>query len=140
MAHCAALQVNLDGFAGASVPCAPPRSGRNDRAVTDRSWNSPTERQTLLYPELFQSLERTRWSLGDDVPWDAFDASQLDDPQTLSMKTSAITEWSALPATEMLLRDNRHDTDFSAFLSVWFYEEQKHALVLMECLRRAEVP
>ena len=36
----------------------------------------------------------------------------------------------------MFLRDNRHDSDFSAFMSVWFYEEQKHALVLMEYLRR----
>jgi hypothetical protein len=36
----------------------------------------------------------------------------------------------------MFLRDNRHDSDFSAFMSVWFYEEQKHSLVLMEYLRR----
>ena len=49
---------------------------------------------------------------------------------------NAITEWSALPATEMFLRDNRGDSDFSAFMSVWFFEEQKHALVLMEYLRR----
>jgi hypothetical protein len=49
---------------------------------------------------------------------------------------NAVTEWSALPATEMFLRDNQHDSDFSAFMSIWFYEEQKHALVLMEYLRR----
>jgi hypothetical protein len=36
----------------------------------------------------------------------------------------------------MFLRDNRHDSDFSAFMSIWFYEEQKHALALMEYLRR----
>jgi hypothetical protein len=29
---------------------------------------------------------------------------------------NAITEWSALPASEMFLRDNRHDSDFSAFM------------------------
>ncbi|MEO7402179.1 MAG: ferritin-like domain-containing protein, partial [Burkholderiales bacterium] len=51
-------------------------------------------------------------------------------------KMNAITEWSALPATEMFLRDNMHDSDFSAFMSVWFYEEQKHSLVLIEYLRR----
>ncbi|MFZ9510387.1 MAG: ferritin-like domain-containing protein, partial [Burkholderiaceae bacterium] len=45
-------------------------------------------------------------------------------------------EWAALPATEMFLRDNRDDSDFSAFMSVWFFEEQKHSLVLMEYLRR----
>ena len=49
---------------------------------------------------------------------------------------NAITEWSALPATEMFLRDNRDDSDFSAFMSIWFFEEQKHSLVLMEYLKR----
>jgi hypothetical protein len=90
----------------------------------------------VLYPELFRTLERERWSLADDVPWGDFDGSALSDEQALTVKMNAITEWSALPATEMFLRDNRHDSDFSAFMSIWFYEEQKHALVLMEYLRR----
>lgn len=90
----------------------------------------------LLYPELFRSMERARWSLADDVPWDRFDPGALSDEQALGVKLNAITEWSALPATEMFLRDNRDDDDFSAFMSIWFYEEQKHALVLMEYLRR----
>ena len=90
----------------------------------------------MIYPELFRTLEQARWSLADDVPWDAFDPARLDEAQALTVKMNAITEWSALPATEMFLRDNRHDSDFSAFLSIWFYEEQKHALVLMEYLRR----
>jgi hypothetical protein len=71
-----------------------------------------------------------------DVPWNEFDASRLSDEQARTIKMNAITEWSALPATEMFLRDNRGDSDFSAFMSVWFFEEQKHALVLMEYLRR----
>ena len=91
---------------------------------------------TMLYPELFKSLEQIRWSLSDDVPWSSFDSAKLSDEQALTIKMNAITEWSALPATEMFLRDNRHDSDFSAFMSVWFYEEQKHSLVLMEYLRR----
>jgi len=90
----------------------------------------------MLYPQLFQSFERVRWSLDTDIPWDRFDASLLSDEQARTIKMNAITEWAALPATEMFLRDNRHDSDFSAFMSVWFYEEQKHALVLMEYLRR----
>ncbi len=71
-----------------------------------------------------------------DIPWDSFDASKLTDEQAQTIKMNAITEWSALPATEMFLRDNRNDSDFSAFMSVWFFEEQKHSLVLMEYLRR----
>jgi hypothetical protein len=90
----------------------------------------------MLYPDLFKSFERVRWSMDDDVPWDQFDASKLSPEQAQTIKWNAITEWAALPATEMFLRDNRHDSDFSAFMSVWFYEEQKHSLVLMEYLRR----
>jgi hypothetical protein len=90
----------------------------------------------MLYIDLFKSLERARWNMETDIPWDRFDASKLTDEQALTIKMNAITEWAALPATEMFLRDFVHDSDFSAFMSIWFYEEQKHALVLMEYLRR----
>ncbi|MBK4736525.1 ferritin family protein [Noviherbaspirillum pedocola] len=90
----------------------------------------------MLYPELFKSLEQVRWSMDKDIPWDRFDGSLLTDEQAKTIKMNAITEWSALPATEMFLRDNRSDSDFCAFMSVWFFEEQKHSLVLMEYLRR----
>jgi hypothetical protein len=90
----------------------------------------------MLYPELFKSFESVRWDMDKDIPWDQFDASLLTDEQAETIKMNAITEWSALPATEMFLRDNHDDSDFCAFMSVWFYEEQKHSLVLMEYLRR----
>ena len=90
----------------------------------------------MLYPELFKQLEAVRWSMDTDIPWSAFDAGLLTDEQARTVKMNAITEWAALPATEMFLRDNRDDSDFSAFMSVWFFEEQKHSLVLMEYLRR----
>ncbi len=91
---------------------------------------------TMLYPELFRQLESVRWNMERDIPWNDFDAGRLSDEQALTIKMNAITEWAALPATEMFLRDNRDDSDFSAFMSVWFFEEQKHSLVLMEYLRR----
>ncbi|SMC28819.1 hypothetical protein SAMN02745857_03438 [Andreprevotia lacus DSM 23236] len=90
----------------------------------------------MLYPQLFADLEKARWNMADDIPWAEFDAALLTDEQALTIKMNAITEWSALPATEMFLRDNRDDSDFSAFMSVWFYEEQKHSLVMIEYLRR----
>lgn len=90
----------------------------------------------MLYPELFIQLESVRWSMEKDIPWSSFEAAQLTDEQAQTIKMNAITEWSALPATEMFLRDNRNDSDFSAFMSIWFFEEQKHSLVLMEYLRR----
>lgn len=90
----------------------------------------------MLYPELFRAFERVRWDLERDIQWGAFDPNRLSEEQAQTIKMNAITEWAALPATEMFLRDNRHDSDFSAFMSIWFYEEQKHSLVLMEYLRR----
>jgi hypothetical protein len=90
----------------------------------------------MLYPELFKQLESVRWDMEKDIPWDAFEADALTDEQATTIKMNAITEWAALPATEMFLRDNRGDSDFSAFMSIWFFEEQKHSLVLMEYLRR----
>ena len=90
----------------------------------------------MIYPELFKQLEAVRWNMDQDIPWDRFDASLLSEEQAQTVKMNAITEWAALPATEMFLRDNRDDSDFSAFMSVWFFEEQKHSLVLMEYLRR----
>ena len=86
----------------------------------------------MLYPELFKQLESVRWDMDKDIPWASFDASQLSDEQAQTIKMNAITEWAALPATEMFLRDNKDDSDFSAFMSIWFFEEQKHSLVLME--------
>ena len=94
------------------------------------------KRTHMLYPELFTSLEKARWNMADDIPWDQFDPALLTDEQAMTIKMNAITEWSALPATEMFLRDNQDDSDFSAFMSIWFYEEQKHSLVLIEYLRR----
>jgi hypothetical protein len=90
----------------------------------------------MLYPELFKQLESVRWDMEKDIPWSSFDPAKLTDEQAQTIRMNAITEWSALPATEMFLRDNQGDSDFSAFMSIWFFEEQKHSLVLMEYLRR----
>jgi hypothetical protein len=90
----------------------------------------------MLYRELFQDFEQVRWSLVDDVPWARFDSALLSNEQAQTIRMNAITEWAALPATEMFLRDNHDDSDFCAFMSIWFYEEQKHSLVLQEYLRR----
>jgi hypothetical protein len=90
----------------------------------------------MLYHELFAGFEKVRWDMARDIPWASFDATKLTEEHARTIKMNAITEWSALPATEMFLRDNQDDSDFSAFMSIWFYEEQKHALVLMEYLKR----
>jgi hypothetical protein len=98
--------------------------------------NTAPAAQNMIYPELFRDLEKSRWNMASDIPWDSFEPSKLSDEQAMTIKMNAITEWSALPATEMFLRDNQNDSDFSAFMSIWFYEEQKHSLVLIDYLKR----
>ena len=90
----------------------------------------------MLFPELFDVLERARWSMHSDIPWADFDESKISQHQLHGIKMLAILEWSAMPTAEMFLRDNQNDTDFSAFISLWFFEEQKHSLVFIEYLRR----
>lgn len=90
----------------------------------------------MLFPSLFDSLERARWTMHKDIPWEQFDSSCISERQLHGIKMNSILEWSAMPTAEMFLRDNQSDADFSAFISIWFFEEQKHSLVLLEYLRR----
>ena len=90
----------------------------------------------MLYTDLFKKMEVVRWNLGKDVPWGDFDGSKITERQLHGIKMNAILEWSAMPTAEMFLRDNSSNSDFSAFISIWFFEEQKHSLVLLEYLSR----
>ena len=68
----------------------------------------------MLYPELFKQLESVRWDMARDIPWDSFDASRLTDEQAQTIKMNAITEWAALPATEMFLRSEEHTSELQS--------------------------
>lgn len=90
----------------------------------------------MLFPEIFKKLESVRWNMSKDICWDQFDRTKISDRQLYGIRMNAILEWSSMPTAEMFLRDNQHDIDFAAFISIWFFEEQKHSLVLLEYLRR----
>jgi hypothetical protein len=44
---------------------------------------------SLLYPDLFRSLESVRWNMEKDVPWDKFEASLLTDDQARTIVAEA---------------------------------------------------
>jgi hypothetical protein len=90
----------------------------------------------MLYAKLFKKFESARWNFENDIPWHLFNKKTISETHLYSIKMNAILEWSAMPTVEMFLRDHSHDTDFSAFMSIWFFEEQKHSLALLEYLRR----
>lgn len=90
----------------------------------------------MLFSKIFIDMENARWNLSKDIPWDKFNVDRLSDRQLHGIKMNALLEWAAVPAVEIFLRDNPNDPDFAAFISIWFFEEQKHSLVLLEYLRR----
>lgn len=89
---------------------------------------------SMLYDELFDQLERARWELRTDIPFDRIDRALLDDQWVSDLRQICLTELSALYATEMFLRDFYADIDFCSFISIWFYEEMKHHLTLRRYL------
>jgi len=111
--HCASAANDLD--AAANHDCAMPS-------------------ETHLYDGLFDRLERARWDLRTDVDYSAIERDKLSDQWIVDLRSICLTELSALYATEMFLRDFYADIDFCSFISIWFYEEMKHHLVLRRYL------
>lgn len=87
-----------------------------------------------LYDRIFRRLEKVRWSLAE-VPFDEIDTGLLDGESLTFLRVNCLMELSSLYATRMFLRDFRDNPDFCQFVSIWYYEEMKHYLVLREYLK-----
>ncbi|MFN2463489.1 MAG: ferritin-like domain-containing protein [Candidatus Dormibacteria bacterium] len=90
----------------------------------------------MLYERHFERMERNRWMLTRDVPWEQLQPELLPDGLLYDLRYICLTELSALYATEMFIRDFYEDIDFSAFVSVWFYEEMKHFLTMKKYINK----
>jgi tRNA isopentenyl-2-thiomethyl-A-37 hydroxylase MiaE len=88
----------------------------------------------MLYDQLFVSMERARWNLSRDIDFDAIEPAKLSRQWILDVREVCLTQLAALSATETFLGDFRTDIDFCCFVSVWFYEEMEHHLVLRKYL------
>ena len=88
----------------------------------------------MLYDDLFIRLERARWNFTDEIDFSTIDHSALTPQWLFDLRQICLTELSALYATEMFLRDFYTDIDFCSFISIWFYEEMKHHMVLRRYL------
>jgi hypothetical protein len=86
------------------------------------------------------SLERPSWNLARDIDFDAVEADKLTPEWIGEVREICAAGLSALHATEPLLRVFHEDVDFCSFVSLWFYEEMKHHLVLRKYLESAGEP
>lgn len=88
----------------------------------------------MLYEKFFSKLEKVRWNLEQDIAWNTINASLITDEQKELIRNVCMTEIGALFAAESFIRDFYDDIDFSCFVSVWYYEEMKHFMVLKKYL------
>lgn len=92
----------------------------------------------MLYPSLYDRLERARWNF-KDIDFTAIDKTKVDEQMLHEIKHVCLTELGAIPATTMFIRDFNQDIDFLRFLSIWGFEEGKHSLVLERWLKALDV-
>jgi hypothetical protein len=87
-----------------------------------------------FYDGIFRRLEAKRWRLAE-VPFGDVDVASVPAEVVDFVRSNCLVELSSLYAVRMFLRDFRENVDFCQFMSVWYFEEMKHYLVLREWLK-----
>ncbi|MDB4959232.1 MAG: hypothetical protein JWO36_6801 [Myxococcales bacterium] len=91
-----------------------------------------------LYSRLFDEAERARWEMAD-LPWHRIDRERVTPALCSLVREIAYSELTTTTATRRFLTELADDTDFTQWISVWFYEETKHPQVLLRWLRQVGV-
>ena len=89
-----------------------------------------------LYPTVMNVAEAVRWKVSD-LPWDRFDAEKATPALKAVVREMAYSEQTTFSATQKFMEAFGKDPDFSQWISVWFYEETRHPLVLLKWLSAA---
>jgi hypothetical protein len=88
------------------------------------------------FPSLAAVAEAARWKL-DEVPWASFDPKRATPGLRALAREMAFFEQTTFSATQRFMQAFSDDLDFTQWLSVWFYEETRHPLVLLHWLTLA---
>jgi ferredoxin len=86
-----------------------------------------------LYPVLAEVAESARWKLSE-LPWSRYDPGCVSSPLRALVKEMAFHEHATYSATQRFMQAFADDTDFTQWVSVWFYEETRHPTALMRWL------
>jgi ferredoxin/ferritin len=89
-----------------------------------------------LFPGLLTTAEGVRWQISD-LPWTSFDPSKAMPELRTIVREMAYSEQATFSATQRFMQAFGEDLDFSQWISVWFYEETRHPMVLLKWLERA---
>lgn len=87
--------------------------------------------------EIFDQYEKTGWNIRD-LNWDQFDSDRVE-PEYIRLARSAVMgECNSIAALHGFLNDAVDDYDFSAYASLWGYEELRHHCAFRAWLKRAD--
>ena len=105
-------------------------------ATPGRSPEVPPEPSGPLYAEVLRVAEAVRWTVGS-VPWERFDLARATTELRAVVRVMAYSEQATFSATQRFMQAFSDDPDFSQWISVWFYEETRHPMVLLRWLALA---
>ena len=93
-----------------------------------------------LFAPVMEVAEGVRWRV-EDMPWASFDRARVTPGLHAIVREMAYSEQTTFSATQRFMTAFGEDPDFSQWISVWFYEETRHPLVLLKWLALAgEIP
>ena len=118
----------------AVIICPTQAISPTDAAASDAP--APLETLDELYPPVSAIAEGVRWKL-TDIPWASFDREKATAPLRAMVREMAYSEYTTFSATQRFMETFGADTDFSQWISVWFYEETRHPMVLLKWLALA---
>lgn len=87
---------------------------------------------------LADQAERARWQF-EDIPWERLDPARASAELRALVREAAFSELTTTSATKRFLDDFADDTDFTQWVSVWFFEETRHPQILLRWLHRLDV-
>jgi hypothetical protein len=87
---------------------------------------------------LSDQAERARWHV-EDIPWTRLDPARATTELRALVREAAFSELTTTSATKRFLDDFADDTDFTQWVSVWFFEETRHPQVLLRWLHCLDV-
>jgi len=89
-----------------------------------------------LYPSLVEVSEGVRWKISD-LPWARFTLASATPALRSVVREMAYSEQTTFSATQRFMQAFGDNADFSQWISVWFYEETRHPMVLMKWMALA---
>jgi ferredoxin len=119
--------------ATAQLMCPTQAIARAEEAVTESPAEPPLRD---LFPTVMEIAEGVRWKVSE-LPWASFDAAKATPALKAVVREMAYSEQTTFSATQKFMSTFVDDTDFTQWVSVWFYEETRHPLVLLKWLELA---